>query len=420
MSKKRKIWALIAMCMVYFFSYFHRLALPGTLFDELQADFAVSASAIAAMGAVFMYVYGAMQLFTGMLVDRYGGARILPIGGALMAFASLVFPWVHSLSWLYVMRALIGLGAGLIFISLVKELDYMFPPQNFAMILCVCLFVGYSGGLVGTWPLAVTAGRWGWRPVMFGVGILSVVAWVMSVVFLRGRRVTTQPPRLAELWRWVGVVFKNPDTWPIMIFGTVNFGVYFLWQTVLGKKMLTDIGGVAPDRAAAVSFLMMLVCMLSTSVSGFISRLIQNRRRPIIFGCAMLTMLALVLMAVAMWHSGGARWLEASLLLLGLTSSSAPIVCAAIKEVNPPESAGVAVGFSNTAAYLGVAIFSNLAGLVMDAFGGESASGGVKIYPRAAYFTVMIGCMMLAVWSCRMAWKVRETRSANVYGVPRA
>ena len=419
MSKRRKIWALIAMCMVYFFSYFHRLALPGTLFDELQADFAVSASAIAAMGAVFMYIYGAMQFFTGLLVDRYGGARILPIGGALLAFASLIFPWMHSLSWLYVMRALIGLGAGLIFISLVKELDYMFPPQHFAMILCVCLFVGYSGGLVGTWPLAVMAGRWGWRPVMFVAGVLSVIAWLMAVILLRGRRVTRQPPRRAELRRWVRMIFRNPDTWPIMIFGTVNFGVYFLWQTVLGKKMLTDIGGIASDRAAAVSFDDVDLHVLH-SVSGFVSRLIQNRRRPIILGCAILTMLALLLMAVAMWHSGAARWLEAALLLLGLASSSSPIACAAIKEVNPQEVAGIAIGISNSAAYLGIAILSNLAGLIMDAFGGMPAPGGIMVYPRAAYFTVMIGCMMMAALSCRMAWKMRESRGMNVYGVPRA
>jgi sugar phosphate permease len=155
-------------------------------------------------------------------------------------------------------------------------------------------------------------------------------------------------------------------------------------------------------------------------VSGFVSRLIQNRRRPIILGCAILTMLALLLMAVAMWHSGAARWLEAALLLLGLASSSSPIACAAIKEVNPQEVAGIAIGISNSAAYLGIAILSNLAGLIMDAFGGMPAPGGIMVYPRAAYFTVMIGCMMMAALSCRMAWKMRESRGMNVYGVPRA
>ena len=419
MSKSRKIWAFIAMCIVYFFSYFHFLALPGTLFDELQTDFTAGAAAIVGLGAVFMYAYGISQFFTGLLVDRYGGARILPIGGALLAFASLIFPWMHSLSWLYVMRALIGVAGGLIFISMVKELDGMFHPRNFAMILCLCLFAGYSGGLAGTWPLALTAGRWGWRPVMFAVGLMSVFAWLMTVIFLRGRRVTAHPPHRAVLWRWVRMVLKNPDIWPIMIFGTVNLGVYFIWQTVLGKKMLTDIGGVAPDRAAAVSFWMMTICMLATTLSGFISHLIQNRRRPIIFGCAILTMLALVLMALAIWRGYAARWFVVSLFLLGLAGSASPIVSAAIKEVNPQEVAGVAIGLLNTVGCLVAAFLSHLIGLVMDAFGGISVQGGMKVYPRAAYFTVIIGCMMMAVWSCRMAWKMRESCGANVYGLPR-
>ncbi len=418
MLRRHKIIALAAMCLLYFFSYFQRLALPGTLFDELQTDFAATATAITVLGAVFMYIYGAMQFFTGLLADRYGGARVLLTGGALLAVSSVVFPLMHSLPCLYAVRALTGLGASLIFISLVKELDGMFPARHFAMILCLCLFVGYAGGLAGTLPLARLAGRWGWRSAMFGAGLLSGLAWLLALAVLRGRRAPAPSARQATLWQRVKIILSNPDTWPVMGCGMVNFGVYFLWQAVLGKKMLTDAGGLTPDRAASVSFWMMLVCMLATSLSGFVSRLLQNRRRPVIFGCAGLTMLALAVMAAALWRGYSPRWLAACLLLLGLASSASPIICAVIKEVNPPESAGASVGLVNGACYMAIALLSHLAGLVLDAFGGVQRAGAVVVYPRAAYLTVMAGCLVLAAWSCRMAWKVRESHGACVYGRP--
>jgi hypothetical protein len=44
--------ALGAMLMIYGLAYFQRTGIPGTIFDELQHDFALSASAVTALGAL--------------------------------------------------------------------------------------------------------------------------------------------------------------------------------------------------------------------------------------------------------------------------------------------------------------------------------------------------------------------------------
>ena len=46
----RNILLLLCMCLLYFFSYFQRIAVPGICFDELQRDFKTSAAAITALG----------------------------------------------------------------------------------------------------------------------------------------------------------------------------------------------------------------------------------------------------------------------------------------------------------------------------------------------------------------------------------
>src|SRR5437763_463653 len=94
-KKRRELIMLFGMIALYFFSYFQRVAVPGTVFNELQVDFKASAAAITALGALFLYVYGFWQIFAGMLADRFGGLRMLLIGGLLMTFGSLVFPLAH-------------------------------------------------------------------------------------------------------------------------------------------------------------------------------------------------------------------------------------------------------------------------------------------------------------------------------------
>ena len=62
-----------------------RAAVPGAVFDELQSLHSLTTPQVTALGATFMYVYAFMQLLSGLLADRYGGVRILFVGG--LAFA---------------------------------------------------------------------------------------------------------------------------------------------------------------------------------------------------------------------------------------------------------------------------------------------------------------------------------------------
>ena len=60
-----RVVAFAAMAVIYGLAYFQRTGIPGTIFDELQHDFGLSASAVTALGAVFIYVYAGMQLVVG-------------------------------------------------------------------------------------------------------------------------------------------------------------------------------------------------------------------------------------------------------------------------------------------------------------------------------------------------------------------
>ena len=133
-QKRRELIMLASMITLYFFSYLQRVAVPGTIFNELQLDFNASAVAITALGALFLYVYGFWQIFAGMLADRFGGLRMLLIGGLLMTVGALVFPLARSLPLLYTTRVLVAFGASFMYISLIKEIDTLFDRRHFAML----------------------------------------------------------------------------------------------------------------------------------------------------------------------------------------------------------------------------------------------------------------------------------------------
>jgi sugar phosphate permease len=149
---------------------------------------------------------------------------------------------------------------------------------------------------------------------------------------------------------------------------------------------------------------------------GFVSRLMQNRRKPVIVLAVGLTLLSVVMLEVCMRAGLGRGWVLLCYVLLGVTSLCSPVGTALMKESNPPEAVGTAIGVSNAASYLVVAVISNAAGFVMDAFRSSAVTTATTvIYPRAAYETIFVGCIVLAAGAFACSLCLRESHGKSIY-----
>jgi len=415
-QKRRELIMLASMITLYFFSYLQRVAVPGTIFNELQLDFNASAVAITALGALFLYVYGFWQIFAGMLADRFGGLRMLLIGGLLMTVGALVFPFARSLPLLYTTRVLVAFGASFMYISLIKEIDTLFDRRHFAMLLSMTLFFGYAGGLFGTLPLERTVDWFGWRVSFLGIGLLT--AGVLLVNFWLMKRIRRPEHCQRRILRqFIRDIIRNRRSWYIIVPGAINFSIYFLFQASIGKKMLSDACGANSAQAAAIMFGMLLAAMVFTSLAGFLSRLIGNRRKPLIIGGTSLTLVTLTFMLWVLAYPSDTAWLMASgCILLGISVSVSPLITSTMKEVNPEEAAATSVGIINCLSYLCVATTTNLAGIVMDAFHAQAVvTTQAIIYPASAYCMILLGCLIAATAAWISSLFISETRGQCTY-----
>lgn len=415
-NNRKKSGIVLAMTALYFFSYFQRVAIPGTIFDELQTSFGASAANITLLGALTIYVYASTQLFVGILVDRIGAARILLTGAVVMTVGSILFPLSDSLAVLYAMRILVGLGASLIFLSLVKEINELFDERHFAMVLSTAFFFGYFGGIAGTFPLERAVSVFGWRsPLLmmgFICGLISLLAWQL---LRKSQRLRSKHNRFSMAILYG--IFRNRSMVPVGCAGTITFGVYFLFQSAIGKKFLQDCGGFSPELAALCTLMMIVINMVGVGCSGFLSRLISNRRKPFLIASTILTFLSTGLILLVLRCGFDSRWFVLCYALLAGAGAFSPIYCSAIKELNRPEAAGTAVGLLNGVVYLFIAIAINLAGVVMDHFQSEATvTEKAVIYPPAAYRTILVGSFVLAVIAAAAALGIRETFGRSVYG----
>ena len=407
--RRAKVITLFSITGVYFFSMFQRVAVPGTIFNDLQTAFAASAAAVAALGAIYLYIYGGMQLFAGMLADGIGASRTLITGGALLAAGSLFFPFSGSTGQLYLSRAVVGLGASLIYISMLKHIDISFSDKNFSLVFSLSIVAGYSGGLAGTYPFERLVETAGWQESLLLAGIICLA----FVIFSSFRLIKTLSyKKKSGSFRTVRNILSNRAILPVVISGSSNFSVYFLLQATIGKKLLEDFAGLSSPRAASFTFWMMLVTMASVLFHGFAGKK-TPRRKPFCAAASSLTAGGAILILLNLMFFSSSPLFLFSYLLCAWAGGNI-LNATIIKEINPPGAAGTAVGIYNGAMYSSVAVTANLAGLVMDAFRDQArVTPEAIIYPANSYIAIFSGCAALGLISIAASLRIREAPPPN-------
>jgi MFS family permease len=413
------ITLLLAGCALYFFSFFQRVAVPGTIFDELQIGFQATAGQVAMLGAIYLYIYSLMQLVAGVLNDRFGPGRMLVVGGVLLSLGALLFPAAPSLPLLYSARVLVAFGASLLYLSLVKSVDVLFDAHHFAPLIGVCIFLGYAGGLAGTFPFERAVHAFGWRQAMAVAGVLTVAA-TLATALLYHRAGRLHAGRGVFRLRDILTVLGNRASLPNIVAAPLSFSVYFVVQATIGKKLLADYCGLESSQAAAFTFAMMLVTMCAATAGGLVTRLLGNRRKPAIVFSIAACMLASAMLLAALHGNWPAPWFLAAYLVLAATHLSAPAGAALIRELNPPGLTGTAVGVLNAAVYLGVAVFTTLAGLIMDRYESQAIHTPTAIlYPRQAYETIFAVCLAMTAIALFIAIRyIRESHGRSLWRDP--
>jgi MFS family permease len=396
--------------LFYASTYFQRTALPGTIYDTLAAEFNFTAAQMATLGAAFVYPYAICQLFSGMLADRFSGARVAMTGGLLFLAGIFIFPLCKNPLMLFGARFITGVGASAMYLSMIKEIDRIFGRKIYAVIFGFAYSFGYIGGLLGTLPFERLCAHFNWRQVLL---CAAGIALVFYTFFVFGCSRGKLPPINAGKFsfsQFTGI-FRNPLSWMIIFCCNVNFSAYFIIQTVFGKKFLTDFAGFSSSGAAAVIFSLTTICILTMLSSTFLTWATGNRRRPLMRISSGLCFCSCVMMSIAMFCDNTPSWIFALVFFLFAASSGmVPIFSMTMQEFNSRSNNALSAAVNNMFGYLAVAVFSQLTGVLLDSFEKIKMPDGSEIYSPDAYRLLFILITVLTGIAFFTAWKIPETK----------
>jgi MFS family permease len=185
-------WAIAVA--VYVAAVFNRTSL-GVAGLEAASRFRITPAQLSVFVLAQLGVYAAMQVPTGLLVDRYGPRRLLITAACTMALAQLAFAFVHSYPAALLARALLGCGDALTFVSVVRFAAQDFAPRRFPLAVSVTSMLGMAGNVAATIPLTLLLHSAGWAPSFAATGLISLATGVAVWALLPPDRPAGRPAR---------------------------------------------------------------------------------------------------------------------------------------------------------------------------------------------------------------------------------
>ena len=391
---RRKFIILCFGTGLLFFTSMSKMLVPGPVYNQLLDDLSLSPSAIAGLGAAYMYSYAVSQLLIGVYSNRYGGVRILLVGGVLFCSGMIGFPLVSRLSLLYWFRILTGFGAGIVFIGLAKIAADLFSFR-FAMVLGLTLFIGYLGPVTGTVPVVWLIHAAGWRMALLLPGLLSLIFVAGIALCAKGTIKKTVP---GQTFRLLGELLRVRGMLILCVSSAILFGIYYALLTQAGQKCIEDVYGWNRYAASFCITVLALIVAFNNILVSFLLKLTGGRTRPICLAGAVMTVSGTLLAMLSIRFGLPSFCLLAGFALTAFPAGFFSLYSLIAKEINPPDNAGLAIAFLNFSAFVFIALYGNLTGAVLDRWKNDMLPGGV--FPPAAYetlFRFLFGSALLSL-----------------------
>ena len=400
-----QISLIILGILFYFVANFQRIAVPGAIFDVLEQELNVAAPQITAFGAIFMYVYAFTQLLNGVFVDRYGGYRVMLVGGIIMALGCLIFPLNSNLIILYFSRALLGLGGSMFYLSLIKELGNLFSEKDFGIALSVMLFIGYAGGIAANAPFVLAMKYITWREILLviaGIVIVSVIAYLLILpkVLLKdinkSVKLRTLPFRL---------VLHKKHNRNLFSFACCNFGISYVILTVIGKKFLEDFCVMTPTKAATVLSIMAIVAAVFNIVNATVCKMCHNSRVKFLKGASIITFLSLLIVCILIAFNIKSMLIPFIFCILAGNASLSSLLVPVLHMTNTRMTSGTAVSILNFGFFMVVGFLGTITGYVLNVFE-PTRVGNTLVYNNNSYLLLFGIFFALSIYEVYKAMKL--------------
>ena len=350
--------------------------------------FHTNAEQLSALAVMQIFIYAAMQIPVGFLLDRYGSRALLIFGALTMGTGQVVVAFSDNLSQAIVGRILVGLGDAFTFISMIRVINGWYSGRRASQLQQWLGNLGQLGQVLSAFPFAALLGFAGWQSAFLGISAASAFAALLVFVALQNERHPSSERPHPLVFRTMREQFAlnlaNPGT-------RFAFWVHFTTQSAAtvfvllwGFPFLERAEGLSKPLASTLISSMVFFGIAMGLFYGWLCGARPWLRYRLVVSVALT--IAVTWTCVLLWPGNAPTWLLLVLVaVLGGAGPASMIAFDFSRAYNPLQRLGSANGIVNIGGFLATLVTMYLIGVSLDlihgyrlsaATSGESASTG--------------------------------------------
>jgi sugar phosphate permease len=407
----------------YLFGFFHRVT-PAVLTSELMRDFSLTAAMLGNLSAFYFYFYAAMQMPTGVLVDRYGPRIILSIGALVGGIGAMLFAFADSYTSSAIGRGLIGGTVAVAWISMLKLSTHWFDARRLGTVTGIALAIGTMGAVLAGLPLRTLSDAYGWRNVIGASGVIAL-ALAAAIYFLmrddpsaRGYRshagapLQNSTPSLGTILKGMSEIWRYRNVTLLFVVPSGLCGAFLTFTGLWGVPFFVQHHDLTAKSASLITSGMLIAFSCGGVVLGMLSDKLRKRKTPFLLGG-----MGVVLGFGALYAIPNAPLtiLVPLLLVGGFGSGSMVLGFLYAKESAPMRLSGTVAGAVNMGVMVGPLTQQPVIGWILDRHWGGAMIDGIRVYDMDAF---KLAFAFLLVWVVIAFIALLMTRESNCRQFP--
>lgn len=231
-NKKFYPWLVVALLwVVALLNYMDRQMLS-TMQGAMKLDIVElqKAEAFGALMAVFLWIYGIVSPFAGVVADRVSRKKL--VVGSLFVWSAVTYlmGYASDFTQLYWLRALMGVSEALYIPSALSLIADWHEGKSRSLAIGIHMTGLYVGQAVGGFGATIAA-TFSWHSTFYWFGIIGIAYSVVLALLLHDKPKTAaavaaspDPATLMKkesLWRGLSVVLSTWAFWVILIYFAV-------------------------------------------------------------------------------------------------------------------------------------------------------------------------------------------------------
>ena len=398
-------WWMLVLAAIAVSSSYYESDVIGPIADLLQRQRGFGQSQLGMLNGVISIPNVALALINGLLIDRYGPARVALWSAAIGVLGAALTAVGSPYEIMVAGRFIFGVSEGAIFIALVAGLARWFSRSGIALATALYL----SLARVGSYAVD-TSTAWarplyerGWQPPLWlgtGVTLAGLAAAILFYWLDRHHRpgLPSADSGATEPIDWRHLLKFDMSYWYILGLHVLYAAVFFPFRTTYAIEYFQHVKGLTLSQAGVANSWVFFAAIFATPFFGLLADRLGHRALMLVMGTLLLpvTFVVLGLTNLNLW---------VSTVMMGISFSLVPaVIWPATTLIVEPRRLGTALGLITLIQALGMATSNLAAGWLADKAGaGAQNPGG---YTVMLWFFFLLS--LVALSSALLLWR-RET-----------